>query len=86
MQYFTQICSFVEYRFRDQTYFLMNVEYWRPRAPSGPLREEHGIVFFDKRYHYARSRDTLIPVQRIYARYSVISDDIAIELNRKLRL
>jgi hypothetical protein len=86
VEYFTQICGFMKYEYRNATYYFMRVCYWRPRGPSGLLQSRKGITFFNKTHYYAPSRDLLIPVQRIYCRYALIADDLAVELNRKLRI
>ncbi len=85
VEYLTQICSFLKYVFQNSVFYLMQVRYWRPRAPSGLLASRKGLNFFEKSRPYVPSRDCVIPINRIYSRFTLIDNDVAVELDRKLR-
>lgn len=84
-EFLTQISAFLEYEWNGSIYYLMRVRYWRRRPRTGRLASQNRVYFFDKGNTFADGGDIIIPINRIYSRFALLREDIAVEIPTKLR-
>lgn len=90
--YLARILYFIHLEFNGEDFYLMRVQYFYDRANTRSCwkdedgRDLYGIKCFKPTKFYSDSRNTVIPINRIYGRYSLIDSNVAVEIDRKLRV
>lgn len=89
--YVAKIKYFMHVIIEDENYYFMHVEYFGPKSNSRNCWKDElgndavGLKCFNPAYTFATSNDSVIPIQRIFARYVFLEKNALLEIDRKLR-
>jgi hypothetical protein len=89
--YMAHISYFMQFTYENDVFYLMRVKYLYDRQNTRSCwknddgSDAFGIKGFNSAIYYKDSLNTVIPINRISGRFSLIESNVAIELDRKLR-